>query len=141
MQIEIPTVAFFTSAACSAAMECAMWKAGPFDIKSDEAHLLPGLSEEMTLTLSDVKRQSRGSPPPGHDGGPPTGRGRFSLPSGQGVGGFPPFGLAASVPLPCQDVGDFPRVSKVRDYSCRRRSKGKEGTSSQVETDCVNQSS
>ncbi|KAM1172887.1 hypothetical protein ACFX2I_022922 [Malus domestica] len=57
----------------------------------------------MTLTLSDVKRQSRGSPSSGHGGGPPTGRGRFSLPSGQGIGGLPPFGLAASVPLPCQD--------------------------------------
>ncbi|KAM2543286.1 hypothetical protein TB2_022623 [Malus domestica] len=68
----------------------------------------------MTLTLSDVKRQSRGSPSSGHGGGPPTGRGRFSLPSGQGIGGLPPFGLAASVPLPCQDVGDFSRVSKVR---------------------------
>ncbi|KAM1033907.1 hypothetical protein ACFX2A_038233 [Malus domestica] len=126
-KFEIPTVAFFTSGACSAAMEYAMWKAQPLDIKSDETRLLPGLPEEMALTLSDVKRQSRGPPPHGHGGGPPTGPGAgFPPPPGhgggsitgpaagfppqpsQGVGGFPPFGPNAGMPLPGQDAVGFP---------------------------------
>ncbi|CAN6712080.1 unnamed protein product [Malus baccata var. baccata] len=126
-KFEIPTVAFFTSGACSAAMEYAMWKAQPLDIKSDETRLLPGLPEEMALTLSDVKRQSRGPPPHGHGGGPPTGPGAgfppppghgggsqtgpgagFPPPPSQGVGGFPPFGPNAGMPLPGQDAVGFP---------------------------------
>ncbi|KAF3447667.1 hypothetical protein FNV43_RR08370 [Rhamnella rubrinervis] len=63
----VPTVAFFTSGACSAAMEYAIWKAQPLDIKPGQVHLLPGLPEEMALTYSDMKQRPHG-PPPGPPG-------------------------------------------------------------------------
>ncbi|KAF7849552.1 hypothetical protein BT93_L0635 [Corymbia citriodora subsp. variegata] len=57
-KLEIPTVGFFTSGGCSAAMELAAWKASPLDIKPGETRLLPGLPEEMGLAVSDLKRRS-----------------------------------------------------------------------------------
>ncbi|ONI05750.1 hypothetical protein PRUPE_5G022600 [Prunus persica] len=112
----IPTVAFFTSGACSAAMEYAMWKAQPLDIKSGETRLLPGLPEEMALTLSDLKQHSREPPPPIHGGSPPPGAGAGFPPPGPppsghsdgpplSLGGnFPPHGL----PPPLGPGADFP---------------------------------
>ncbi|KAK8657947.1 hypothetical protein V6N13_036164 [Hibiscus sabdariffa] len=69
---KIPTVAFFTSGACSAALEYAMWKARVVDIKPGETLLLPGLPKEMALTASDLKH----GPPPG----PLPGIGGFGFP-------------------------------------------------------------
>lgn len=63
-KFEVPTVAFFTSGACSMAMEYACWKAQPIDIKPGEVHLLPGLPEEMGLTYSDTKQRPHGPPGP-----------------------------------------------------------------------------
>ncbi|VVA17226.1 PREDICTED: UDP-glycosyltransferase [Prunus dulcis] len=112
----IPTVAFFTSGACSAAMEYAMWKAQPLDIKSGETRLLPGLPEEMALTLSDLKQHSREPPPPIHGGSPPPGAGAGFPPPGPPLSGhsdgpplslggnFPPHGL----PPPLGPGADFP---------------------------------
>lgn len=92
-KFEIPAVSFFTSGACSAAMEYAMWKAHPLDIKPGETRLLPGLPNEMAITVADLKRHSHRPPfPPGGPGadfpphGPPLGR------------GGPPGGLGASFP-------------------------------------------
>ncbi|XP_057963855.1 UDP-glycosyltransferase 89A2-like [Malania oleifera] len=78
----VPTVSFFTSGACSAAMEYAAWKAHPEDMKPGEIRLLPGLPEEMSLTLGDLKRRER-RPPHLRDSGPPG-------PPGPGMSG--PFG-------------------------------------------------
>ncbi|XP_062025516.1 scopoletin glucosyltransferase-like [Rosa rugosa] len=61
---EIPAVSFFTSGSCSAAMEYAMWKAQPLDIKAGETRLLPGLPQEMAITVSDLKRQRFPPEPP-----------------------------------------------------------------------------
>ncbi|KAJ0111740.1 hypothetical protein Patl1_03648 [Pistacia atlantica] len=71
----VPTIGFFTSGACSAAMEYATWKAHPEDLKPGEIRLLPGLPEEMALTESDLKRKPHG--PPGGMLGPPGGPGPF----------------------------------------------------------------
>ncbi|KAE8716247.1 pleckstrin-like proteiny domain-containing family protein [Hibiscus syriacus] len=62
---KIPIVLFFTSGACSAAFEHAMWKAGVVDIKPGETLLLPGLPKEMALTCSDLKHGPPPGPPPG----------------------------------------------------------------------------
>ncbi|GLT91290.1 hypothetical protein SLE2022_091850 [Rubroshorea leprosula] len=64
----ISTIEFFTSGACSSALEHAMWKAHPLDVKPGETRLLPGLPDEMGLTVSDLKRRPHG--PPGGRGGP-----------------------------------------------------------------------
>ncbi|KAI9083848.1 hypothetical protein K1719_034106 [Acacia pycnantha] len=86
-KLRVPTVAFFTSGACSAALEYAIWKAHPEDLKPDEIRLLPGLPEEMALTLSDLQQGPHGPPPP-----PPAGAG-FSSPA-------PPGGPAHMGPPP-----------------------------------------
>lgn len=80
----IPTVGFFTSGACSAAMEYAMWKNYPKDLKPGEIRLLPGLPEDMALTDLDLKERPHGppGPPPGGIGGAPV------VPPGP-PGGFP----------------------------------------------------
>ncbi|XWS49338.1 hypothetical protein CRYUN_Cryun13aG0155100 [Craigia yunnanensis] len=75
-KFNIPTIAVFTSGACSAALEYAMWKARVVDIKPGETRLLPGLPEEMALTDSDLKH----GPPPGP---PPPGLGGFGFSRGQ----------------------------------------------------------
>ncbi|CAJ1930984.1 unnamed protein product [Sphenostylis stenocarpa] len=99
-KFQIPTVAFFTSAACSAAMELATWKARPLNLKPGETRLLPGLPETMTITHSDLKRRPHHPPPPpppvagaarpqsgGTGFSPPPGR---ELPHHGGGFGFPP---------------------------------------------------
>lgn len=58
-KLGIRTVGFFTSGGCSAALEFAAWKASAVDIKPGETRLLPGLPEEMGLTVSDLKRRSQ----------------------------------------------------------------------------------
>ncbi|TKY70108.1 Scopoletin glucosyltransferase [Spatholobus suberectus] len=86
-KLNIPTVAFFTSGACSAAMEFATWKAHPLNLKPGETRLLPGLPHDMALTHSDLQ-QRRHQPPPLHDGGP----GRGPPHHGGGPGRGPPHG-------------------------------------------------
>ncbi|KAH8513799.1 hypothetical protein H0E87_006891 [Populus deltoides] len=81
-KFEVPTVGFFTSGACSAALEYAAWKGHLDELKPGEIRLLPGLPKEMALTDSDLK--SRPHRPPAGRGGPP-GLGR---PAGR-MGGFP----------------------------------------------------
>ncbi|KAM4073267.1 hypothetical protein ACJW30_10G005500 [Castanea mollissima] len=69
-KFHIPTVGFFTSGACSAAIECATWKSHKEldTIKPGETRLLPGLPEDMAISYSDLKRRPHGPP-----GGPPPG--------------------------------------------------------------------
>ncbi|EEF49501.1 UDP-glycosyltransferase 73C4 [Ricinus communis] len=57
---DVPTIGFFTSGACSAAMEYATWKAHPQDI---DFLPLPGLPHDMALTVSDLKRRPSSQPP------------------------------------------------------------------------------
>ena len=78
-KLEVPTVGFFTSGACSAAMEHAMWKAQPIDLGPGEVRLLPGLPAEMGLTYLDIKQQHQHGPP-----GPPPGPFRGTGPQGMG---------------------------------------------------------
>lgn len=83
----VPTVGFFTSGACSAALEFAMWKAGSVEIKPGEIRPLSGLPEDMTLTEWDMKRRPHGPPHlrdgPKGPGGPP-GKGFPRPPGGPG---------------------------------------------------------
>ncbi|CAH9070940.1 unnamed protein product [Cuscuta epithymum] len=72
----IPTVSFFTSGACSAAMEFAAWKNKADDMKPGEIRILPGLPESMALSHSEMKKRHRFGPrgprphsPPHHGGG------------------------------------------------------------------------
>lgn len=71
----IPTVGFFTSGACSAAMEYAAWKAEVLDLKPGEFRLLPGLPDEMAITISDLKRRPLPPRPSGPPGSEPRRRG------------------------------------------------------------------
>ncbi|XP_010054084.2 scopoletin glucosyltransferase [Eucalyptus grandis] len=75
----IPTVALFTSGACSPSMEYASWNARPEDLGPGEVRLLPGLPDEMGLTQLNVKRRPFGpllakgaatAPEPSKAGGP-----------------------------------------------------------------------
>ncbi|KAJ6701428.1 GLYCOSYLTRANSFERASE [Salix koriyanagi] len=100
-KFEVPTIGFFTSGACSAAMEYAMWKAHVDDLKPGEIRLLHGLPEEMALTDSDLKSRPH-MPPGGRGGGPPGPGGRGGGPGGRGGG---PPGLGG----PPGPVGGFPR--------------------------------
>ncbi|CAA2990879.1 UDP-glycosyltransferase 73B4-like [Olea europaea subsp. europaea] len=80
-KMEIPVVSFFTSGACSAAVEYAAWKAHIDDVKPGETRVLPGLPESMALSYSDLKRKGRPpsqfpksgpvGPPSGMNFGPP----------------------------------------------------------------------
>ncbi|XP_061343056.1 UDP-glycosyltransferase 89B2-like [Gastrolobium bilobum] len=88
-KFEVPTVAFFTSGACSAALELATWKAHPLDLKPGEIRLLPGLPEDVALTYSDLKRRRHDPPPPPLGGEPPHhggGAGFPPAPGGPGMG-------------------------------------------------------
>ncbi|KDP33279.1 hypothetical protein JCGZ_13066 [Jatropha curcas] len=69
-KFKVPTIGFFTSGACSAAMELATWKYG------GDFRLLQGLPEHMALTESDLKRRPGGP----HGGG--GGGGNSSSPGG-----------------------------------------------------------
>ncbi|XP_030553747.1 scopoletin glucosyltransferase-like [Rhodamnia argentea] len=89
---KIPTVGFFTSGACSAAMELAVWKGKVEDLKPGETCPLPGLPEDMALTASDLKRHPRGGPP--HlRGGPRGGRGGGGRAPNSGSGPSSPMGV------------------------------------------------
>ncbi|GMY17895.1 UDP-glycosyltransferase 73E1-like [Fagus crenata] len=69
-KFNIPVISFFTFGACAAAMEWGAWKSHiQLGEDEDEAHLIPGLPEEMAITSSDLKRRSSPGPPRG--GGPP----------------------------------------------------------------------
>lgn len=95
-KFQVPTVAFFTSGACSAALEYAIWKAHPEDLKPDESRLLPGLPEEMALTLSDLQQGPHGPPPP-----PPGAGASFPPPPGGPAHmGPPPLGGPAHMGPP-----------------------------------------
>ncbi|XP_057478164.1 UDP-glycosyltransferase 89B2-like [Actinidia eriantha] len=71
VKFDIPTAAFFTSGACSAAMEYGTWKAQVNDMKPGEIRVIPDLPEEMAVAYLDVERRPRGLPHPGPNGGPP----------------------------------------------------------------------
>uniref|UniRef100_A0A5B6Z4U5 Glycosyltransferase n=1 Tax=Davidia involucrata TaxID=16924 RepID=A0A5B6Z4U5_DAVIN len=71
----IPTVTFITSGACWAAMQHAVWKAQPSDMKPGEIRELPGLPKEVVLKYSDLKQRSHWRLPPQHGGGGPPGAG------------------------------------------------------------------
>ncbi|ESR45863.1 hypothetical protein CICLE_v10003109mg [Citrus x clementina] len=62
---EVPIVGFFTSGACSAAVECAMWQARIQGVKPGEGRLLPGLPQDMALFESNLKHRPHGPPPSG----------------------------------------------------------------------------
>ncbi|KAH9687016.1 hypothetical protein KPL70_014608 [Citrus sinensis] len=57
---EVPIVGFFTSRACSVAVNCAMCQARIQDVKPREAHVLPGLPEDMALFELGLKRRPHG---------------------------------------------------------------------------------
>ncbi|KDO58837.1 hypothetical protein CISIN_1g048385mg [Citrus sinensis] len=61
----LPIVGFFTSGACSAAVECAMWQARIQGVKPGEGRLLPGLPQDMALFESNLKHRPHGPPPSG----------------------------------------------------------------------------
>ncbi|XP_030497666.1 scopoletin glucosyltransferase [Cannabis sativa] len=63
-KFDIPTIGFFTSGACSAAMEYGLWKAQPIDLKPGEVRLLPGLPEEMAVTYLDTNQRPHQPPGP-----------------------------------------------------------------------------
>ncbi|KAI4327986.1 hypothetical protein L6164_020386 [Bauhinia variegata] len=100
-KFHVPTVAFFTSGACSAALEYATWKAHPEDIKPGETRLLPGLPEEMALTYSDLKRKPHGPPPHIAGGQPPPFAGGLPPP----FGGGPPPGAGTGFHAPPGGAG------------------------------------
>ncbi|XP_010940822.1 uncharacterized protein [Elaeis guineensis] len=95
-EFEIPAVSFFTSGACTTALDHAMSKLSTEDLGPDRTVTIPGLPEEMALTSQDFNNRPGhpGAPPPmfGPDhGGPPPHSG-----PGRGVvrpfGPPPPFG-------------------------------------------------
>lgn len=63
-EFKIPTVAFLTNGACSAAMELAVWKAQPLDLKPGEIRFLPGLPDDMAVTYSDLNQRHHRPPHP-----------------------------------------------------------------------------
>lgn len=109
-RIGVPTIGFFTSGACSAAMEYAIWKnkVHPEDIKPGDILLLPGLPQEMALTYSDFK--TRPHPPPG-GGLFPAGLGGRPLDPGFGFPVQPPQLSGPPDPgFPGQPVNQSPQV-------------------------------
>lgn len=71
-KFDIPTVAFFTSGACAAAIEYASWKTGVDDVKPGEVLVLPGLPEDVALSYPELKRRNHRPPPGVGPGGPPS---------------------------------------------------------------------
>ncbi|KAI3453872.1 hypothetical protein Pfo_010536 [Paulownia fortunei] len=76
----IPVASFFTSGACSTAIEYAAWKAHVDDMGPNETRILSGLPESMALSYSDLKRRDhrrhehgggKGGKPGGMNFGPP----------------------------------------------------------------------
>ncbi|CAI9759509.1 unnamed protein product [Fraxinus pennsylvanica] len=98
-KMQIPIVSFFTSGACSAAVEYAAWKSHVDDMKPGEIRLLPGLPEGVALSYSDLKRRAR----------PPS---RFPKSGPRGPGG-PPSGMNFGPPEP----GQPPRWLEEADSS------------------------
>ncbi|WCJ20630.1 UDP-Glycosyltransferase superfamily protein [Euphorbia peplus] len=74
-KFQIPHVGFFTSGACSAAMELAVWKFRIQNLNPGEVRLLAGLPDSMAVTDSDLKRRPyaphHGPPPTRSEGGGP----------------------------------------------------------------------
>ncbi|XP_059660067.1 probable UDP-glucosyl transferase 73B6 [Cornus florida] len=64
----VPTVTFITSGACWAAIQHAVWKVQPDDMKPGEIRSLPGLPEEMVLKYSDLKQRRHWMFPAPHGG-------------------------------------------------------------------------
>lgn len=89
IKFDIPTVAFFTSGACSAALELGAWKANAGSIQPGETRFIDGLPEEMGLTYLDLKRRPGGPPHLRGNGGPPGGPGAGS--AGPRKGSHPGF--------------------------------------------------
>ncbi|KAF6166202.1 hypothetical protein GIB67_023912 [Kingdonia uniflora] len=86
---KIPTFSFFTSSACSAAMELGLWKLGLKSLEPGKVYTLPGLPLDMWVTSADLAHQ--GPPPPGphsldHPGG------HLPRPPHHHGGGPPPLG-------------------------------------------------
>ncbi|XP_062073382.1 UDP-glycosyltransferase 73C13-like [Humulus lupulus] len=131
-KFDVPTIGFFTSGACSAAMEHALWKAHPIDLKPGEVRLLPELPEEMAVTYFDTKRRAHeppGPPPPlfgagyhgpimggthGPSGPPPPPHSGRAGPRQRGPpkhGGQPPWveGLEGSIALMINTCDDLER--------------------------------
>ncbi|KAL9266793.1 UDP-glycosyltransferase 73C3-like protein [Drosera capensis] len=90
---EIPVVAFFTSGACSAAMEYGGWKERVGELRPGETRaVVPRLGDEMGITYEEIQRRARSGPggPPGWDLGGRGGRGgRRMRPFGAGFRGPP----------------------------------------------------
>ncbi|EYU29081.1 hypothetical protein ABFS82_05G115000 [Erythranthe guttata] len=57
MREKIPVVTFFTSGACSTALEYAAWKAHVDDMGPTETRSLPGLPETMALSYLEIQRK------------------------------------------------------------------------------------
>lgn len=95
-KLNVPTIGFFKSGACSAAIEYAMWKANLKELKPEEKYFLPGLPEEMAITESDLEKPHG---PPGHPGG------RQAPP---GLGG--PLGPVARFPGPPPGCMAIPKM-------------------------------
>lgn len=67
-KFHVPVIGFFTSGACSPAMEYASWKAGTEDLMPGESRPLLGLPDEMGLTKSNIKRRPFRAPSTGSNG-------------------------------------------------------------------------
>ncbi|KAJ8754386.1 hypothetical protein K2173_002837 [Erythroxylum novogranatense] len=110
-RFEIPTIGFFTSGACSAAMEYAMWKAKVKELKPGEVCLFDGLPEDMALSDLDLKWRHRDHPGGGVPPPPPGGLiGAPPPPPGGLIGAPPPppGGLMGAPPLGPPRQGDRP---------------------------------
>ncbi|KAL9269223.1 UDP-glycosyltransferase 73C4-like protein [Drosera capensis] len=82
---EIPVVAFFTSGACSAAMEYGGWKERVGELRPNETRVvIPRLGDKMGITYEEIQRPARRGPNLGRGGR----RGR----GGGGGGRMRPFG-------------------------------------------------
>ncbi|KAL6005847.1 hypothetical protein ACLOJK_039892 [Asimina triloba] len=86
-KFKIPTVSFFTSGACSAAMEYAVWKLRLENPNPVGDLPLPGLPDDVRLTLSDLTLEAPPPPPRhlpddlAHRGPPPPPRGSLTFPN------------------------------------------------------------
>ncbi|KAH6783507.1 hypothetical protein C2S52_008466 [Perilla frutescens var. hirtella] len=69
-KFNIPVMSLFTFSACAAAMEWGAWKSGAGGVGPGEAHLIPGLPHEMSITHQDVATARRPIHPP-RAAGPP----------------------------------------------------------------------
>nr|UHB15545.1 UDP-glycosyltransferase [Paris polyphylla] len=66
--LNIPAVSFFTSSACSSAIQHATSSINPSDLLPGQPLLLPGLPDDLSLTASDLPPPDHG---PGRRGGGP----------------------------------------------------------------------